>query len=176
MGLTSTRNGAVSPLTVRSISPVGWRSGAVSPVAARSSSPSVGQQYRNSPLSPLTNGANGTLTPQAISAQKAAARRTIAGLSLDTQMKAEQPQRPKTSMSLEDEEAMDEVISLSPAVRAPVMKFRRQSSGLAYNALATPHPENSLDTVMENDKPYFGQDVDAEDLVAVNLENAFDRL
>ncbi len=173
-------NGAVSPLTVRSISPVGWRSGAVSPIGGtRSSSPSAAQLYRNSPLSTTMNG------------QKAAARRTIALPTLDTQMNGPGPGKkaPDAPTSEEDEEAMDEVISLSPAVRAPVMKFKRQSSGLSLHALASasaPHlfdPTGSsmmLDTVLEDasgdGKKYFGQDVNAEDLVAVNLENAFDRL
>ena len=89
--------------------------------------------------------------------------------------------RPQTSNSEEAEE-FDEVISLSPAVRAPVKKFRRQSSALAMSAAGTAHPNGSnptLDSIMENGvqrAPYYGQHVDPEDLVAVNLENAFDQL
>ena len=102
----------------------------------------------------------------------------MAGLTLDTS-----PMNPATSE--EEDEVMDEVISLSPAVRAPVLRFRRTSSALSM------HPEAStmtLDTVLEGGgyanggkgngevQPYTGQEVNPEDLVAVNLENAFDRL
>jgi hypothetical protein len=183
---TSRTNGAVSPLTVRSISPVGWRSGAVSPIAQRSSSPGPGQTYRSSPLS------NGTNTPQAsgpgptIAAQKAAARKSMGGLTLDTQLNRAPQQRPHTIAvdhnngngitAEEEDEMMDEVISLSPAVRAPVMKFRRSSTALSGKPSV--RDEMSLDTVLEGEPMgrYFGQAVEAEDLVAVNLENAFDRL
>ena len=76
----------------------------------------------------------------------------------------------------EDSEDFDEVISLSPAVRAPVKKFRRASSAMSMSA----HPDGKnlvLDSIQEgSDKTYFGQDVNPEDLVAVNLENAFDLL
>lgn len=103
---------------------------------------------------------------------KAAARRQIQSLTLDTQMNGG---RPGTGESDESED-FDEVISLSPAVRAPVKKFRRASSALAMSA----HPDGKnlvLDKILEgSDKTYFGQDVNPEDLVAVNLENAFDRL
>ena len=104
--------------------------------------------------------------------RKAVNRRQVQSLTLDTQLNGG---RPQTANSEESEE-FDEVISLSPAVRAPVKKFRRASSALSMSA----HPDGknmTLDTVLENgDKTYFGQDVNPEDLVAVNLENAFDRL
>ncbi len=185
---TGRTNGTVSPLTVRSVSPVGWRSGAVSPIAARSSSP-VGT-YRNSPLSNGNAGTPGTRTSaqaQALAAHKLAARHTMSGLTLNTQMTvpAAQPRmpRPQTSGSNDSEEVMDEVISLSPAVRAPVLRFKRSST--LGSQIATPYPESSsmtLDTVMEDGSAsggggkYTGQNVNAEDLVAVNLENAFDLL
>ncbi|KAK5168706.1 uncharacterized protein LTR77_006015 [Saxophila tyrrhenica] len=206
-------NGAVSPLTVRSVSPVGWRSGNVSPIAARSSSPvRAASQYRASPLSTGNgNGNSSTSTPgiqtpaqaQALAAHKLAARHTMVGLTLNTQMTvpAARP-RPQSTTQQQppddpsaaaagaagggpaNEDEMDEVISLSPAVRMPVMRFKRQST--LGSAIGSPGPEGSsmtLDTVLENGesgggdvKRYFGQDVNAEDLVAVNLENAFDQL
>lgn len=194
-GSTARTSGAVSPLTIRSVSPTGWRSGAVSPIAVRSSSP-VAPIYRRSTF---CNGiTNGTSTPQHQSVQaqtlaqkKLAARHTMIGLTLDTLNTHRPVQQPKPEPQApeEEEEAMDEVISLSPAVRAPISRFRRSSSGLSLNgALATPvgpvgRPESmTLDTVMERggcgieEKKYFGQDVNAEDLVAVGMENAFDRL
>jgi hypothetical protein len=119
----------------------------------------------------------------------------MANLTLDTTNPSRAvPSQQKTAMNPEpqapdeEEEAMDEVISLSPAVRAPIARFRRSSSALSLNgALATPVgvpgrrvSSMALDSLMEKDgyeeKTYFGQDVNAEDLVAVGMENAFDRL
>lgn len=195
VSLPAARHGAVSPLSQRSVSPVGTRSGFVSPMTAGA---------RHGAVSPITtrngNGAlSGTVSPivrsqspggtgaarhsiaaagpsnlsssQAM-AMKAAQRRQVQSLSLDTQMTNGRPQTGDSEAS----EEFDEVISLSPAVRAPVKKFRRASSAMSMSA----HPDGKnlmLDTVLEgSDKTYFGQDVNPEDLVAVNLENAFDRL
>lgn len=184
-------SGAVSPLTIRSISPTGWRSGAVSPIAARSNSPNA-PLYRRSTFgnttTTLTNSGAVTPVPQTLAQKKLAARHTMmANLSLDTT-----PNPPAAQNPDEEDEAMDEVISLSPAVRAPIARFRRTSSGLSLNGAVTPGPRPesaaaggnmTLDTVMEgmyaderDGKAYFGQDVDLEDLVAVGMENAFDRL
>ena len=104
------------------------------------------------------------------------------GLTLNTQLFP--TPSPAAQTSAEEEEEVDEVISLSPAVRAPIMNFRRSRSSLALSALSA-HSEGpgssvqnlGLDSIVEGEgKRYFGQDVNLEDLVAVNLENAFDRL
>lgn len=197
MSFPANRSGAISPVTHRSISPVGFRSGAVSPVVTRNGavspittrhgavspattrngavSPITGSStpaYRNS--SPMARDRSSLTQQQTQSAEqlrlKAAARRQVQSLTLDTLM----TQRPETSASDGSEET-EEVISLSPAVRAPVKKFRRQSSAMGMSAF--PDASNpTLDSILENGKSYFGQDVNPEDLVAVNLENAFDRL
>ena len=96
-------------------------------------------------------------------------------LSLNTQLPS-QPggaKKQKSPTPSEAEEEMDEVIALSPAGRAPIQNFRRSRSSLMLSA--TPSEAQSLDTVVE-DKRYFGQAVNMDDLVAVNLENAFERL
>ena len=181
------RHGAVSPLSARSISPVGQRSGFVSPIN-RNGAVSPIATPRNGAVSPINRsnspvvGIRKSMTsdPKAFNRQQAldqlqmrpVGRRQVQSLTLDTQMNGG---RPPTSASEESEE-FDEVISLSPAVRAPVKKFRRASSAMSLSA----HPDGKnlmLDSILEdNNKTYFGQDVNPEDLVAVNLENAFDRL
>ena len=160
------RSGAVSPLTTRNGA---MTHGAVSPIN-RSSSPVVG--LRKSMTTSDATAFNRQQTLDRLQ-MKAASRRQGQSLTLDTQMNGG---RPPTSGSEESEE-FDEVISLSPAVRAPVKKFRRASSAMSMSA----HPDGKnlmLDSILEdnNNKMYFGQDVNPEDLVAVNLENAFDRL
>ena len=188
MSYPAAKNGTVSPLTYRSISPNGIRSGAVSPMTARhgTASPAV---IRNGAISPIAGSSTpinrnsspsgqdgaGSSQPQArnMLQKKAAARRQVQSLpALDTQPSP----RPQSQGSNGSEE-FDEVISLSPAVRAPVKKFRRMSSARNMSA----HPDSStqgLDSILENGNggPYSGQDINPEDLVAVNLENAFDRL
>jgi hypothetical protein len=162
------RNGAASPMTTRA----GTSSaGAVSPING-ASTPNL---HFRSPLS-ASDEAQHIARHRSLTAQqlqmKAVARRQIQSLTLDTQMNGG---RPNTGGS-EDSEEFDEVISLSPAVRAPVKKFRRASSAMSMSA----HPDGKnlvLDSIQEaSDKTYFGQDVNPEDLVAVNLENAFDQL
>ena len=186
MSFPATINGTVSPLTYRSVSPVGIRSGAVSPITTRNGtiSPLVARSGAVSPItgtstpvyrnSPLAQDQSGTVQTQGQTMQqmKAAARRQVQSLNLDTQMKSR-----KGSLSSAGSEEFDEVISLSPAARTPVKKFRRISSAKTMSG----HPDAStqtLDSILENGNrnSYFGQDVTPEDLVAVNLENAFDRL
>jgi hypothetical protein len=141
--------------------------GAVSPIN-RSSSPVVG--IRKS----MTADSTAFQRQQTLERlqMKPVSRRQVQSLTLDTQLNGG---RPHTAGS-EDSEEFDEVISLSPAVRAPVKKFRRASSAMSMSA----HPDGKnlvLHSIQEDgNKTYFGQDVNPEDLVAVNLENAFDRL
>lgn len=86
---------------------------------------------------------------------------------------------------------MDEVIALSPAGRAPIQNFRRSRSSLMLSGsgsgAATPvgHQSsaqslNSMMMTQQDDggrrKYAVSQEVNADDLVANNLENAFDRL
>ena len=156
------RSGAVSPVTYRSISPVGFRNGAVSP-NRRSSSPAPRV------TSPLARDSNAEETKKM---HHMAALQKMQGLSLNTQVPPANVDGPKKAE--EEAEDMDEVISLSPVVRAPIKNFRRSRSSLALSAaLDGGHP--TLDSVAE-DGPGFGQEINLEDLVAVNLENAFDRL
>lgn len=98
-------------------------------------------------------------------------------LSLQTHVPAPPP------VPEEDEEEM-EVISMSPAVREPVMSFRKSRSSLALSALAGPGASSSqinlsgmnLSSDPSKRNTYFGQTIDSHDLVATGLENAFDRL
>lgn len=171
MSMPPPRSGAVSPLTSRDISPVGFRNGAVSPIT-RSDSPA-----RRTTISPLSHDPktfaklNSATTVQM---KKQAAMRQMQGLTVNTQA-PEQQKRPSTA---DDDEEIDEVISLSPAVRQPIRVGFRRSSRASMLASARPLEESqTLDSIVESEpKPYFGQDVNEEDLVAVNLENAFDRL
>ena len=161
MSPIGTRNGYVSPIVGRSGAAT---HGAVSPIA-RSSSPVT----RHSIASDGTTAFARQQTLDRLQ-QKAVARRQIQSLTLDTQMNGGRP----TTGGSEESEEFDEVISMSPAVRAPIKKFRRASSAMSMSA----HPDGKnliLDKIPENnDKTYFGQDVNPEDLVAVNLDHAFD--
>ena len=162
------RTGAVSPLDERSVSPI--RSGAVSPIQ-RDHSPATRA------VSPLVTNAVGTRRVGRRSTLDMKRARQTQSLTLDTQMLAEQ--RPDTA-STEEEEALDEVIMLSPAVRAPIKSFVRRST--IGSRMMSPAPGSirngssmTIDSIAENgDKPYFGQNVNEEDLVAVNLDNAFE--
>ena len=94
-------------------------------------------------------------------------------------------QRPFIMRTASEEEALDQVISLSPAVRAPIKSFKRRST--TRSALMSPSSSSirssggpaGIDAIVEDDvdgKAYFGQEVNEEDLVAVNLEGAFSSL
>ncbi|KAK3703068.1 hypothetical protein LTR37_014679 [Vermiconidia calcicola] len=171
------RSGAVSPLTYRSSSPVGARNGAVSPIAVRSSSPNL-----RSPLSRDSNTLAALQGQQTPAQQKANARRQAQNLSLDTQVATVAQQQQNGAEDIPDEES-EEIISLSPAARAPATRFKRRST-LLSNSSSNLHLDQqvtgpTLDTVLENGdgkSPAVSQSVRPEDLVAVNLENAFDRL
>lgn len=176
-------HGTVSPMTYRSSSPVGFRNGAVSPIG-RSSSPIT--RTRNALNGVSDNGAPlqpQQMQPAQLLKQKAAAQRQMQGLTLNTQVSGTTtPAQAQAQPGSEEDEEEEEVIVMSPAVRAPTMTFRRSRSSLALSA----HPSASnqtlgnptLDSIAENGsgKAYFGQEVNMDDLVAVNLENAFDRL
>lgn len=68
------------------------------------------------------------------------------------------------------------MVMMSPVMRAPPKQFLRRSSTIV-SADGKMHSMVALDSIVEGDKkPYFGQEVNPEDLVAVNLFNAFERL
>lgn len=121
------------------------------------------------PLPPL-----GLAPPQQHSPVKSLAQKAKQRLSLQTQV----PPPPPVPEEDEDEE-MD-VIAMSPAARTPVMSFRKSRSSLALSALpgASSSQVNlsGMNLTSREDKPYFGQNIDANDLVATGLENAFSRL
>ncbi|TKA83288.1 hypothetical protein B0A55_00816, partial [Friedmanniomyces simplex] len=108
----------------------------------------------------------------ASSTMKTQAQKLKHRLSLQTQIPAPPP------VPEEDEEM--EVISMSPAVRTPVMSFRKSRSSLALSALpgASSSQVNlsGMNLTSSARKPYFGQTVDSSDLVASGIENAFTRL
>lgn len=80
---------------------------------------------------------------------------------------------PNQETANDDDEEMDEVIMMSPAVRAPPKQFFRRS-GTATSFMSSANVAG-LDSIVESDgRPYFGQEVNEKDLLAVNLENAFD--
>ena len=167
------RNGAATP-TSGFVSPMA-RNGAMTPTNGFGGPvPRAGGVPRNPsvrasmpgalPTSPLARDGTGASPSPNKQREK---------LSLNTQVG---PQGEKKSPTpSEAEEEMDEVIALSPAQRAPLQNFRRSRNSLMLSADT---PAQSLDTLVEGEssKPYFGQDVNMDDLVAVNLENAFDRL
>lgn len=185
------RSGAVSPITInRSNSPMGNRprngtatSGLVSPITMRnnggfSGTASIRSGSSNAQLtSPLARNSMAASTSQT---QPQPTANHGQKLSLNTQVSPNpaSPANKKSPTPSEAEEEMDEVIALSPAGRAPIQSFRRSRSSLMLPA--TPGGDTStqsLDTLVEDqDKRYFGQAVNMDDLVANNIENAFDRL
>jgi hypothetical protein len=110
--------------------------------------------------------APGTTLSHKSSAQKMRQR-----LSLQTQLPPPPP--------VPEEEEMAEIISMSPAVSAPIVSFRKSRSSLALSALPGNSSQVSLSGMAltsDPNKKYFGQTIDAGDLVATGLENAFSRL
>jgi hypothetical protein len=230
--LSALRNGAISPVstlradaTVRSSSPL--RSELMTPMtpggALRSHSPAkarngngtftAGQEAAQQHQQALAALQGQLPQPTPIShAQKGARQR----LSLLTQIPptnggppATVPEQPEE----EEEEEEVEVIAMSPAVREPIMSFRKSRSSLAlstmspymstpgYSALASGGLDSTLEkggldhrasmlgrvnsqvnlsgmnlTATEAKKPYFGQMIEASDLIATGLENAFLKL
>lgn len=171
MSFPNVRSGAVSPLTFRSISPSG-RSGAVSPIA-RNHSP-----VRSGAVSPLTHDDRFFPRIQRRSTIELRQQRKQQLALLNTQSLEPSHQR-SSSQETDDDEEMDEVIMMSPAIRAPPKHFlRRSGTASSFMSLSNRSaPAMALDSIVEGDgRPYFGQEVDPNDLVAVNLENAFDNL
>lgn len=91
-----------------------------------------------------------------------------------------QTQLPPPPPVPEEEEEMEEVISMSPAVRQPVMKFRQSRSSLALSAMPGASSSqinlSGLNLTSDPNKPYFGQSLQSHDLIATGIENAFSRL
>ncbi|KAK5137994.1 hypothetical protein LTR08_005791 [Meristemomyces frigidus] len=79
-----------------------------------------------------------------------------------------------------EEDEMEEVISMSPAVRQPVMSYRRSRASLLMSA--TPGASSSqinlsgMSLTSDPHKQYHGQNINSNDLVANGIENAFNRL
>lgn len=164
MSFPNVRSGTVSPLTHRSISPAG-RSGVVSPLA-RDHSP-----IRSGAVSPLTQEEQQPITkPRRRSTFQQQQKRRQQQLKLTTQMLEARPS------SAGSNEELEEVVVMSPVMRAPPKQFiRRSSTILSPDGKLLSMP--ALDSIVEGDKkPYFGQEVNPEDLVANNIFNAFERL
>jgi len=97
-------------------------------------------------------------------------------LSLQTQIPPPPP--------VPEEEEMEEVITMSPAARQqPVTSFRKSRSSLALSMMsAGPGASSSqinlsgMNLTSDPHKPYFGQNIDHNDLIATGIENAFTRL
>lgn len=164
-------SGTVTPLTTRSISPTG-RSGVVSPLA-RNHSP-----IRSGAVSPLTHDEH---QPQSFSRPQRRAtfqqrqQRRAHHLKLTTQMLSGNG-RPTSADSNEE---LEEVVMMSPVMRAPPKHIVRRSSTILSadgKLMSMPALESIVEGDKDKKKPYFGQEVDPEDLVAVNLANAFERL
>ncbi|KAK5713295.1 hypothetical protein LTR17_017665 [Elasticomyces elasticus] len=110
--------------------------------------------------------------PQAPDPAMTASQKIKNRLSLQTQIPAPPP--------VPEEDEQMEIISMSPAVRAPPVSFRKSRSSLALSALpgASTSQVNlsGMNLTSASSKPYFGQMVDSNDLVASGIENAFSRL
>ncbi|KAK1063967.1 hypothetical protein LTR74_009034 [Friedmanniomyces endolithicus] len=129
-------------------------------------------QHRQASLAALQGPAPQVPETASASPLKTQAQKLKHRLSLQTQIP------PPPPVPEEDEEM--EVISMSPAVRTPVVNFRKSRSSLALSALpgASSSQVNlsGMNLTSSAHKPYFGQTVDSSDLVASGIENAFDRL
>ena len=107
-----------------------------------------------------------TITP------KTSAQRLKQRLSLQTQIPAPPP--------VSEEEEVEEVISMSPAVREPIVSYRRSRASLAMSAgpgaSSSQVSLSGLSLTSDPNRRYFGQTIDRNDLVATGIENAFTRL
>lgn len=163
MSIPNMRSGTVSPLTFRSISPSG-RS------VARSYSP-----VRSGAVSPLVQDEPSLTRAQHRTSVQLRMQRRSQMTALVTKIPDATPNQPGPNQETanDDDEEMDEVIMMSPAVRAPPKQFFRRS-GTATSFMSSANVAG-LDSIVESDgRPYFGQEVNEKDLLAVNLENAFD--
>lgn len=102
-------------------------------------------------------------------------KKDIKRLSLQTQL----PPPPPVP---EEEEEVAEIISMSPAARKPTASFRKSRSSVAMSMYSSGPGDNSqvnlsgTSLTADPNKPYFGQSVSMQDLVADGIENAFSRL
>lgn len=176
---------AASPLRSEIVSP----NGLVSPLSpARNSSPArgVGNIARNgnawaqqSEISLQHQQTLAALQGQAPApAQPSSSRLGV--LAKEKQRLSLITQIPTPAVPEEDEMDDVEVITMSPAVRDPAMSFRKSRSSLAL--ALSPGVNGSavnlsgMNLTSSANKPYFGQQVDQNDLIATGLENAFSRL
>jgi len=195
------RNGAISPIStlraesiIRSASPLRSEiispNGLVSPLSpARNSSPArgVGNVAKNgnawAQQSEITQQHQQTLA--ALQGQTAAPAQPSSSSRLSLPTKDKQRLSLVTQVppppSVPEEEEMDdvEVITMSPAVRDPAMSFQKSRSSLAlalspgFNGSAV--SLSGMNLTSSANKPYFGQQLDQNDLIATGLENAFSR-
>lgn len=181
------RNGTTATAASGIVSPVSLRNGGFSGATSiRSGSPSgqiTSPLARNSMMAaPPSSGAGTTAPKTKASAQKLSLNTQVAGQQAPPASKAAETKKSPTPSEAEEE--MDEVIALSPAGRAPIQNFRRSRSSLLLSGNDASATTQSLNSLMsagggskrEEENRYFGQDVNMDDLVANNLENAFDRL
>ncbi|KAK5158498.1 hypothetical protein LTS14_003517 [Recurvomyces mirabilis] len=149
---------------------------AATPPPPATSTPSPG------PLPPL-GPAPLTTTTKTSTAQKLKHR-----LSLQTH---QPPSTAHPPPAVPEEDEMEEIITMSPAVRSfePVVSYRKSRSSLALSAMGGVGKNASQVSLSGNSlsgrsltasagerKRYFGQMVEAGDLVASGIENAFERL
>jgi len=86
----------------------------------------------------------------------------------------------------EEEEEQLDVIAMSPATNAPIMRYRQSRSSMVFptSISSSANPSSSQVNLngmnvrrsVDTNRPYFGQNVNTSDLVATGLENAFSRL
>ena len=170
------RSGAVSPISSRDISPVGLRHGAVSPLRngavspiGRSSSPT------NERISPASRDFIPSVPPRSqtgLDPKKQAALRQLHGLVVNTQMQR------KRASTLGDGEQMQEGISMSPSARQPVQRSSKRASRTSMLLSATSNGDSpALDRIVEGEaKPFFGQKINLDDVLAMKLESVFEKL
>ncbi|KAK4545172.1 hypothetical protein LTR36_003723 [Oleoguttula mirabilis] len=203
--VSTMRNGARSPVStirnegiLRTESPLRSEimhpEGLVSPISARGPSPSRGvgnialngnafaqQQQQAQQAAQQHQAALAALQGQAPnpSAPEPQVSKSMAGSMKDRKRLSLQTQLPPPPPVPEEEE-MEEVISMSPAVRQPVAMFRQSRSSLMLSAMpgASSSQVNlsGMNLTSDPHKPYFGQSINSHDLIATGIENAFSRL
>lgn len=187
---TAIRSGTVSPMTHRSISPDGYRNGTISPISRSGSPVRMRQATSFSGIDSERTVPTGRPRKSSSTTQmqrRMAAQRELARMQLDTNVSSMGQPSTSNSTANGDSEEMLEVVSLSPAVRGPSRLSLRRTSKTQLTSMSEQdesrttlpgvgeeHDDGGDGSVPKNG--YFGQTIDQEDLLAVNLENAFERL
>ena len=103
-------------------------------------------------------------------------RLSMQRLSVVTQMPPPTPVREEAE---EEEEEIGEVISMSPAVRHPVINYRRSRTSLMLSPTSGNNSSqislSGLSLTSDPQKQYYGQIINPSDLIAVGIEDAFTR-